>query len=259
AGWMSYSEAFSQEKAEAEKAIALDDSRPEPHLDLGIAALNQNWDWATQKKEFRRALELNPNASVVRWAYANYLVRVGLANEAMEEGQRALQLDPVSSHSFMNASFLAYYARRYDEALAYIQRAIALHPNPAETLFPLSVVYVEKGRHDDAIREFQKMGNVPHALGHMGNAYARSGRTAEALAVLPKLQEHITKSGVGRYEMALVYAGLGKNDDAFAWLDQTLQVRDKGMTFLLVDPCLDPLRSDPRFAALVQRVGFPGN
>jgi TolB-like protein/Tfp pilus assembly protein PilF len=257
AGWISYAEAFAQQKAAAQKAIELEDSRPEPHLELGFAAMNQDWDWGTQNKEFRRALELNPNSAAVHWAYADYLSRVRLPEDAVAEAKRALQLDPVSSRSYMRLSFVYYYARQYDDALAQMERAIALHPDPLEVAYPLSVIHVEKRQFDKAIQEFQKLGEAPHALGHLGNAYARRGLKAEAHAVVPKLKDHVDRTGIGRYEIALVYAGLQENDKAFEWLESAFQVRDKGLTYIKVDPCLDPLRSDVRFAPLVQRVGIP--
>jgi len=257
AGWMPYDEAFSSQKSEALKAIALDDSRPGPHLELGEAAVNQNGDWGTQRREFQRALELNPNAAEVHWAYANYLTRAGRADEAIAEAKLALQLDPVSSRSFTNTGFIYYFARQFDQALAQMQQSAALHADSNELLFPLGAIYVEKGLYDQGIQEFQKLGDVPHALGHMGNAYARQGRVAEARAILPKLKDHINRSGIGRYEIALVYAGLKENDNAFAWLEKAFQARDKGLTYLKIDPCLDPLRSDPRFQNLEMRVGLP--
>ena len=257
AGWMPYNEAFPLQKSEALKAIALDDSRPEPHLELGIAAMNQSWDWATLNKELQRALELNPNAANVHWAYANYLDRVGRSTEAIAEAKIALQLDPVSSRSFMNTGFIYYFDRQYDQALTQMQKAAALHAEPVEILFPLGDIYIEKGLYDQGIQEFLKLGDAPHALGHVGNAYARQGSTAEARAILPKLKEHIQKTGIGRYEIALVYAGLKENDNAFEWLEKAFQARDKGLTYLKIDPCLDPLRSDPRFQDLIKRVGIP--
>lgn len=259
AGWLPYAEAFPKQREEALTAIKLDDTKPEPHLELGRAALNLSWDWKTQEQELRKAVQLNPNAVAVHDAYASYLSRMGRPDEAIEESNRVLQLDPVSARSVMSASFVAYYARRYDEALALIQRAIAMHPDPMETLFPLGSIYAAKGQYDEAIRSFEKLGNAPHALGHMGNTYALQKRTDEARAILPKLRAHIEKSGIGRYEIALVYAGLHDNDRAFEWLDLAFHARDKGLTYLLVDPCLDPLRSDPRFLPLLQRVGFPAN
>jgi TolB-like protein len=256
-GWMPYAEAFSRQKAEALKAIELDDSRPEPHLELSAAAMNQSWDWATQKQELQRALDLNPNSAEVVEAYANYLMHQGRTEEAVAETKLALQLDPVSSSSFLDATFICYFARKYDLALEYMQQASALDHKPDEGYFPLGVIYVEKGQYDVGIQELQKIGDQPHALGHIGNAYARAGRIAEARAILPKLIDHIQKTGIGRYEIALVYAGLKDNNDAFEWLEQAYQARDKGLTYLKVDPCLDPLRSDPRFANLEKRVGLP--
>ena len=101
AGWMPYSEAFPKEKAAAIKAIALDEALPEGHVQLAHAAMNLDWDWATEGKEFKRALELNPNSAPVRWAYSNYLERMGRLPEAISELQLALQLDPISSRAFI--------------------------------------------------------------------------------------------------------------------------------------------------------------
>jgi TolB-like protein/Tfp pilus assembly protein PilF len=257
AGWMPYSEAFPKEKAAAIKAIALDEDLPEGHVQLAHAAMNLDWDWATEERELKRALALNPSSAAVRWAYSNYLERTGRLPEAVSQLQLALQLDPISSRAFMTSAFGYYYARQYDQALLQMQRAAALHHEPAELIFPLAIIYVEKGMYEEAIQQFQKLGNQPHALGHMGNACARMGQVAEARQLISALQKDIQNTGIGRYETALIYAGLGEKDEAFAWLEKSLAVRDKGLTYLKIDPCLDPLRSDPRFQALVTRVGFP--
>ena len=255
AGWMPYSEAFPKEKAEAIKAVALDEALPEGHVQLAYAAMNLDWDWATEEKEFKRALELNPNSAPVRWAYSNYLERMGRLPEAISQLQLALQLDPISSRAFVTSAFSYYFARQYDQALLQMQRAATLHHEPDEFTFPLAVIYVEKGMYGEAIQQFQKLGDQPHALGHMGNAYARMGREAEAREMISELQKHVQNTGVGRYEIALVYAGLGEKDEAFAWLEKSFAARDKGLTYLKIDPCLDPLRSDSRFQDLVRRVG----
>jgi TolB-like protein/thioredoxin-like negative regulator of GroEL len=257
AGWMPYSEAFPKEKAAALKAISLDEALPEGHVQLAHAAMNLDWDWATEGKEFKRALELNPSSAPVRWAYSNYLERMGRLPEAISQLQLALQLDPISSRAYHNTAFGYYYARQYDQALLQMQHAAALHHEPGELIFPLAVIYVEKGMYDEAIQQFQKLDDQPHALGHMGNAFARMGRAAEARQMIAALQKHVQDTGVGRYEIALVYAGLGEKDDAFAWLEKSFAVRDKGLTYLKIDPCLDPLRSDSRFQDLVRRVGLP--
>jgi len=256
-GWMPYSEAFSKGKAAAIKAIALDEALPDGHVALAYAAMYLDWDWATEGKEFKRALELNPNSATVRWGYSSYLEHMGRFPEAISELQVALQLDPVSSRAFQTSAFGYYYARQYDQALLQMQRASALHHEPTELIYALAVIYVEKGMYEEAIQQFQKLGDQPHALGHMGNAYARMGREAEAREMISELQKHVQTTGIGRYEIALVYAGLGEKDEAFAWLEKSFAARDKGLTYLKIDPCLDPLRSDSRFQDLVRRVGLP--
>jgi len=259
AGWMAYTEAFPRQKSEATKAIELDHSLPQGHAELANAVMDLSWDWANAEKELKLALELNPNLTSVRTNYAFYLERVGRVPEAISEVTRVMELDPVSSRAFYSAGIVYYFARQYDQALAHLQSAHVLEPHPPKFLFPFEsgVIYAEKGMYEKAVGEFQKLGDQPHALGHMGNVYARMERVSEAHAMISKLEGHVQKNGVGRYEIALVYAGLGESDEAFNWLGRSFDARDKGLTYLKIDPCLDPLRADPRFARLVQRVGLP--
>jgi TolB-like protein len=259
AGWLAYTEAFPRQKIEAIKAIELDDSLPQGHAELADAVMVLDWDWTTTERELKRALELNPNLASVHSTYALYLQRVGRLPEAIAEVKLVLQLDPVSSRSFYSAGIVYYFAQQYDEALSQLQRAYVLEPRPSKFLFPFEsgVIYAAKGMYGRAVGEFQKLGDQPHALGHMGNVYARMERVTEAHATISRLEEHVQKNGIGRYEIALVYAGLGKKDEAFTWLEKSYDVRDKGLTYLKIDPCMDPLRSDPRFASLVRRVGLP--
>jgi TolB-like protein len=259
AGWLAYTEAFPRQKTEATKAIELDDSLPQGHAALANAVMDLSWDWTTPEKELKRALELNQNLASVHTTYAFYLERVGRLPEAIAEVNLVLQLDPVSSRSFYSAGIVYYFAQQYDQALSQLQRAHVLEPHPPKYLFPFEsgVIYAEKGMYGKAVGEFQKLGDQPHALGHMGNVYARMERVGEARATIFKLEEHVKKNGIGRYEIALVYAGLGEKDEAFTWLEKSYDARDKGLTYLKIDPCMDPLRSDPRFARLVRRVGLP--
>lgn len=257
AGVLSYSEAFAKQKAEAMRAIELDDSRPEPHLSLAFAALNESWDWATTKRELDRALALGPNSAEVHWDLALYYERIGQTKRAVEEGKIAAVLDPLSPSSYVTLAFHYYFDRQYDQALAQIQHAADAHATPDQILFPLGDINAERGDYERAIREFEQIGDLPHALGHMANAYARSGDSTAALKIIDRLKEHIEISGIGRYEVAIVYAGLHQNDKAFEWLEKAYQSRDKGITYILIDPCLDPVRNDPRLKDLARRVGFP--
>ena len=252
-GWMPYAEAFSEQRAEALKAIDLDDSRPEPHLEVGLAALSENWDFVTTEREFKRALQLNPNASAVHWAYAIYLERAGRLDQSVAEARLAAEIDPVSSFSHSSLAYTLYCSRQYTAALAEVEKGVS----PRCRQFLLGLLYAEMGQYENAIQDFKELGDAPHALGHLGNVLARAGHPSEARETIAKLNRHITQTGIGRYEVGIVYAGLKEKDAAFKSLEQALSVRDKGMTFLLIDPCLDPLRSDPRFQRIVQRVGFP--
>jgi TolB-like protein len=258
AGWMPYTEAFSRQRSEALLAIQLDDSLSEPHLQLAMAALNQSWDWATAQKELQTALALGPNATNVHWAWANVLLREGNREQALAEGNKALQLDPVSSRAYMNRAWIQYFTRNYDAALDDMQHAAMLPHTARELTFILGDIYAEKNLYDEAVQQFRLIGDTPHALGHLGNLYARHGDAAAALALTTSLKQQIAKSGIGRYEVALIFAGLHRNDEAFQWLHQAVEAHDKGLLYIKIDPCLDPLRPDPRFAELIRRVGFPG-
>ena len=255
-GRMSYAEAFSKQKIEATRAVELDASLPEAHAELANAAMTRDWDWATAATEFHRAQELNPNSAPIHQKYAFYLVRTGQLREAQAEVERGVDLDPVSGRSFHFEGFIYYFSRQYDQALSLIRRVRALDINPPDWSFLLGDVYAEKGMYADSIREFLESGSGPDSLGHLGNAYARAGQTAAARKTIAQLEESVRKDGVGRYEIALVYIGLGKKQEAFKWLDESYKARDVGLVYLKIDPCLDPLRSDPRFDDLVRRVGL---
>jgi len=255
-GRMAYKEAFSEQRIEATRAIELDDSLPEGHAELANTAMTLDWDWASAEAEFHRALELNPNSASIHEKYAFYLVRTGRLPEALAEVQRGVDLDPVSWHSFHAEGFIYYFSHQYDQALSLILRVRALDINPPDWSFLLGDVYAEKGRYSEAIAEFLKSGNGPDSLGHLGNAYARAGQAAAALKTIAQLQQHVQANGVGRYEIALVYAGLGRKQEAFKWLDEAYDAHDPGLLYLKIDPCLDPLRSDPHFDILMRRVGL---
>jgi TolB-like protein/Tfp pilus assembly protein PilF len=256
AGWLPYNEAFVREKTEAGKAIEIDNTLPEGDAELASADMNLNWGWDKAEEKLRRSLNLNPNFAAGHATYAFFLLRTGRTTEGLIEIKRDLELDPVSGRSFLNAGLAYYFARRYDEALAYTERAYQLEPNHAELFFPLGAIYSEKGDYAKAVHNFEQLGDQPHALGHLGNVYARMGKPEEARAILPKLEEHVARDGRGTYEIALIYAGLGEKSQAVSWLEKALAAHDKGMTYLVIDPCLDPLRDEPRFRDLARTVGL---
>jgi len=260
AGSLSYAEAFSRAKDAARKAIEIDPSLADAHSALAYSLLDSDWDWAAAGNEFRRALELNSNSGPVHSAYALYLARLNRSAEAISEAEKGLQLDPLSLNAHHMVAYCYYGARQYDKALDQIRKASDLNLVPPNSWihWTLGIIYRDKGNYEKAIEEFRVVANEPHFLGHMGNAYARAGQSEEASQIISTLKEYVQKQGIGTYEIALIYAGLGDKDAAFAWLEKSWKVRDKGLTYLKMDPGMDPLRSDPRFQSLLHRVGLAG-
>jgi len=258
-GLLKYSTAYSNAQWAARKAIELDTNISEAHTVLAQTLADLDWDWKAAEVEFRRAIQLNPSSSAARFAYAHYLEKTGRIQEAITEAETGSRLDPISLDAYDRVAHVYYFSRQYDRGLESIRKAAELYRTSANPLhWDLAVIYVEKGNLQKAIDRFQIIGDLPHVLGHMGNAYARAGQIENAKRMIAKLLEHVAKDGLGTYEIALIYAGLGCKDEAFAWLGKSYQTRDKGLTFLKIDPCVDPLRSDPRFKNLLRRVGLAG-
>jgi len=252
-GWMPYAEAFSNEKSNAQLAVNYDDSLSEGHAQLADALFNADWDLAGAAAEFHKALTLNPNSARVHEQYGDYLDLTGNPGAAIDEARIAVKLDPLSGRALSDLAYIYYFSREYDQALSLLKLAESKEPNLHPDIFAYGDVYVEKGMYREAINEFLKLGDNPHAMGHLGNAYARAGQAGPARKIIASLQERAAKDQLGAYEIALVYAGLGEKDEAFVWLQRALETRDRGMHFLQIDPPLDPLRSDPRFKQILHR------
>lgn len=257
-GQMPYQQAFTQQKAEALKAIALDESLSEGHAELANTAMTLDWNWPTAAAEFRRALQLSPSSATDHEKYAFYLVRTGQPQKAIAQIEQAVELDPVSSSTFHAEGFIYYFAHDYNQALAVTKTVQGLKINLPDWKFLLGAIYAAKGMYPQSIKAFLQTGNGAYTLGHLGNVYARSGQTQAARRIIRQLETDVRRDGIGRYEIALVYAGLGEKNQAFQWLQAAYQAHDVGLVYLRVDPCLDPLRSDPRFANLLQSVGLAG-
>jgi TolB-like protein/Tfp pilus assembly protein PilF len=197
-GRMTYAEALTQQKAEALKAIELDDSLSEAHAELANTAMTRDWDWQTAAVEFRRALELNPNSATNHEKYAFYLVRTAHPREAVAEIERSVDLDPISSSTLHAEAFIYYFARQYDRALAVTRTARGLGINLPDWSFLTGDVYAELGKYPESIAAFIKSGDGPYSLGHLGNVYARAGQKSAALQSIARLEKHVQQDGVGR-------------------------------------------------------------
>ena len=244
----------------AEKAIALDDTLAEAHNALGANKLLFDWDWPTAERELRRAIELNPNFADAHDLYAYYLAATGRLNEAMSEMKRAQELAPLWAEFNLDLAFIFYFMRQYDVAIEQYWKANELDPNAPAVPFVIGQAYERKRMYREAIAECQKAisahGREPAVVSALGYAYAMSGKKNEARGIANELTERWHQRYFPPVEIALVYAGLGDNDQAFHWLDKAYTERDSQLIWVNVEPQFDPLRSDPRFASLIQRVGL---
>jgi serine/threonine-protein kinase len=252
-------EAYAKAKDAALRAVKLDDRLAEAHTSLGKIALLQEWDWKTADREFKRAIALNPNYVPARHWYSHYLIYLGRVDESLVESRRALELDPLDVGINHHLGFHYFYARQYDQAVAQLQRTLEMNRNHMDTHVILGAVYEQQKRYQEAMAEMQKSKELGDQdsrwmIGHM---YASSGQRGEAEKLLAQLQEEAKHTHVSPFGIAMIYAGLGQQDQAFAWLEKAYTERDSSLTNLKADPKSDSLRSDPRFTDLLRRMGIP--
>lgn len=183
-------------------------------------------------------------------------MRTGHSREAIAEVERSIDLDPVSGSTLHAAGFIYYFSRQYDRALAISRTVRGLKIKLSDWNFLLGDIYAEKGKFPESVSVFLKSGNGPYSLGHLGNAYGRAGQAGAANVLIPALKRNFQEDGVGSYEIALIYAGLGEKQEAFKWLEAAYRAHDAGLVYLRIDPCLDSLRSDPRLEDLIRRIGL---
>ncbi|HLN99288.1 MAG TPA: protein kinase [Pyrinomonadaceae bacterium] len=253
-------EAMPKAKAAAMKALELDDTVAEAHASMGLAKEYCDWDWLGAEREFKRAIELNPNNALGHLVYGAYLNEKGRLNEAILELKRAQQLDPLSLEINTMLALPFYCARQYDQSLAQLQKTIEMDPGYPQAYYFLGWVYEQKGEFAKAIAAYEKglslTPRLPLATAALGHALAISGKRDEARAVLDELNELSEHIYISPYDVAIVYIGLRENDQAFAWLEKAYDERSVWMVRLNFDRRLDSLRSDPRFTDLLRRVGF---
>jgi len=255
-------EAMPKGKAAAMRALELDETLTEAHTSLARVLTVYDWDWPGAGKEFKRAIELNPRYAIAHQWYGGYLEAMARHDEAIAERKRAQELDPPSPVINFELGLAFYFVRNYDQAIEQFQKTLELDPNfpPAHAFLPAA--YEQKGMYNRAIAEFKNAmpmsgGEQKLAMAGLGHVYAVSGKKVEAHAVLNQLKQLSSQEYVSAYSIALVYAGLGEKEQAFAWLERAYEERAFQMHDLKVEPRWDNIRSDPRFEDLLRRVGLP--
>lgn len=253
-------DAFPMAKSAASRALELDSELAEAHTSLAFARFGYDWKWTESEKEFKRALRLNPGYAMARNWYAVTVVAQGRFDEAFDQINRARELDPLSLPINTNAGWLLHLARRYDEAIEQYLKTIELDEGFGLAHRRLGQTYEQTHMYNEAVLEFQKAvklsGEDVELLSARGHFYAMLGESEKAKEVLELLEERATSTYVPAYLVARVHLGFGDNDQVFEWLNKACDERYGYLAYLNVDPMFDNVRSDPRFAELVSRVGL---
>ncbi|MGB7025047.1 MAG: winged helix-turn-helix domain-containing protein [Candidatus Acidiferrales bacterium] len=247
-------------RAAALRALQIDETLAEAHNALALIAENYDWDWQTAGKEFRRAIDLNPNYPTAHQWYAEYLAWQGRFDEAFAESERARQLDPLSLIITTDHAAILYYSRQYDRAIEQLHTVLDIQPDFPRARAILILAYVQKGQFAQAsayIESFRRTDHSPAVWAVDSYLYGRAGQLAQARHALAKFQQLNRHAQVDSATfLALAYAGSGEKEQLFNALQQALVERSNSLVALKVDPIYDPYRADPRFQALLRRVGL---
>lgn len=251
-------------KAAALRALALDETNAEAHMSLGMVKFRFDWDWEGAETEFKRAIEIDHGYSGAHCWYSIYLAVQQRFDEAFTEAKTARQLSPLSPMMHFCLGLVLYASCQNEEAIEQLRETVAMGGEK----FPLAHLVLgltlgRKGKFEDSITEFKQalaMAGVRYLwLGFLGQVTALAGKTDDAIKILAELRTASAHGYVPPVALAFVYAGLGKIDDAFDWLDKAVDERDGLLIYLKVGSAFEVLRSDPRFSVLLTRVGLQGD
>ena len=249
-----------QARAAALRALELDENLAEAHTALALIVQNHDWDWQTSEKEYRRAIELNPNYATAHQWYAEHLMWLGRFDEALSESDRARQLDPLSLIIAADNGAILYSSRQYDRAIEQLRLVLRKDPTFGRAAGIITNAYVEKGMFAQALSDAEILrrlyGEGPAYWMTLTYIYGRAGQLERARHQLEKLEKLSRHEQVDPVTMTWAHLGMGNKEEALADLEKAYSGHFGVMTTLKVEPSFDPLRSDPRFQDLLRRVGL---
>jgi serine/threonine protein kinase/tetratricopeptide (TPR) repeat protein len=260
--FLSPSESMPKATDAAKKALQLDDSLAEAHFAMGCVDFAYDYEWSGAEREYRRAIELAPQKASVYVYYGWLLVLMGRTDEGIEVSKRGVELEPLSEEANFSLGMNLRLARRYEEAIKQLRTTIEMDDAFWFPHYFLGLVYEQQSNFPGALEEFEKANTLaknetPWPLAELGHLYALTGRTNDAERVLKELTIWSKRSYVSPLAVARVYTGLGNKKQAITCLEQAYTDRSMMMLTLLTDPSFGSLRSEPRFADLLRRMGLP--
>jgi TolB-like protein/tRNA A-37 threonylcarbamoyl transferase component Bud32/Tfp pilus assembly protein PilF len=252
--------AYAKSKKAVAKALEIDDDLVEAHASLGWIKTFHDWDWVGAEAEFLRAFELNPNYATAHYFYSLYLGVMGRHDESLAESSRALELDPIDLVFNSIQAVTLFWGRRYDAAIQQVQKTLDMDPNFYLANLYGGFAFAAKTRWQEALGAFTRASEVspgnPLVMGFIGWALAASGRKKDALEMLDRLEELSKARFVGSFHKALVHLGLKADNRVFECLESAFVEKESWLAITHTFPILDDVRSDPRFIAIMRRMGL---
>jgi len=252
---------FPKAKVAARKALEIDETLAEAHASLAFVNWHYDWDWVNAEREFKRAIELNPNYATAHQWYAMFLSQFGRLAEAISEIKIAQELDPLSSIITLASAWIPFLARQFDQTIKQCRKVLDRDPNFFLAHFLLGMVYEQRDMFVEAIEEYLKVESFFNVLNTedvelLRETYAIKGWKGYLKMHLDILIQQSKKSYVPPYYIAADNLRLGDKNQAFKWLEKAYQERDKELCDIKMDPTFDSLRSDPRYKALLKKMGL---
>lgn len=234
----------------------------EAHASRGLVSAFYDWDWAGAGRHLARAVELNPGNALIRLWNGHYCGIVGRWDEAIAEVQQAQDYDLLSPIVVANVGWTFYLANQQERAIEELRKVLAIDRGNAIGHFYLGYAYAALGRYTEAVESLsvalESTGDMPWVPASLGWVHGLAGERHRARAIIGQLHERAKRSYVPPSAFALVYLGLGEVDAMFDWLGRCVEERDALMPWMKFVPCFDHLRADPRFDALLQKIGLEG-
>jgi eukaryotic-like serine/threonine-protein kinase len=259
-GYLAPSEAWPKAKTAAMQALEIDPTLAEAHTSLGLVKEHFEWDWAGADKEFRRAIELNPNSATAHQWYGDYLASMKRFEEGLRETKKAQELDPLSSIINTTLGWQLYLAHQNDQAIDQLHKVLDIDPRFTPARRILEELYARMGMQKEAVTEREKalsLSGSPELAASLEEDFSKSGYRGVLQNWLEGLTE-ISKHGyVSPYSIAQAYMRIEDREKAIAWLEKAYEEHDSAMVSLGVEPMFDPLRSDPRFKEILRRMKLP--
>ena len=256
-GYLPPSEAWPKAKAAAIQALEIDDSLAEAHTSLGLVKEHFEWDWVGAEREFKRAIELNPNSATAHHWYGDYLANMGRFDEGLRETKKAQELDPLSLIINTSLGWQYYVARQNDQAVDQLKKVLDIDQKFAPARRMLEEVYAQMGKHKEAVAEREKilsLSGSPELAASIEEDFLKSGYKGVSQSWLDGLTELSKHSYVSSYNIAEAYMRMGEKEKVFEWLQKAYEEHDSGLVSVAVEPMFEGVRSDRRFQDMLKRM-----